>query len=275
MSWLVTWANTTAATASPASGTAPSRPTTAVSTSRYSGSAASTGNAGPASRAISRSGTRPPVTGCGGGGTRSRTRAACCARPWRGESTSSKRDVQRAAEPVRRGQCHARAVGERGERPGRADHCGRPGEHPLLGRLVEQRPRQPAHHRVDVLDAALGEELAEFARVAVDDLEPGTGAAAGTRPCLRPARRRGGAHRAAAARRSRRSPRPCPGRARRRPVHPTVGTIEASTAESRVELGTTAPICRAAQERGEERPAVGGVGRQRSIGTPDVTVPGG
>ena len=50
----MTCANSTAATASPASETAPSRPTTAVSTKRYSGSAASTGSAGPASRRISR-----------------------------------------------------------------------------------------------------------------------------------------------------------------------------------------------------------------------------
>ena len=64
---------------------------------------------------------------------------------------------------------------------------------------------------------------------------------------------------------------PVPGPSSTTTGAPAVGTIEASTADSRGELGTTAPIVRGPpQERGEERPAVGGVGRQRLIGAHDV-----
>jgi hypothetical protein len=116
------------------------------------------------------------------------------------------------------------------------------GEHPLLGRLVEQRPGQPAHHRVDVHDAALGEELAEVAGVAVDDLEPGPRAAEELDHAFVELHGEVAGTTREAARRSRRSPRPCPGPSSTTTGAPAVGTIEASTAESRVELGTTAPI---------------------------------
>src|SRR5690606_34766215 len=55
--------------------------------------------------------------------------------------------VQQRAEPHGPGQQGRMAVGERAERPVRGQRLSYLGENPALARLIEQRPRQSAHHR--------------------------------------------------------------------------------------------------------------------------------